>query len=163
MGVQQNFRGVIDVRNCTIEFKGIIYDSLTIQTFEMKWAGFLVKYRLENNEWLRGLYNERQRWVTVYLHHTFWTGMISTQRSEGMHVYFDDFVHLKSTLKQFVEQYDVSIGNKIQKKFQADFPSKNKQFQKAYTNSIFSLVQDQIKHMLYCHVVPQLQIRKFKI
>ncbi|KAL8473371.1 hypothetical protein ACS0TY_030270 [Phlomoides rotata] len=83
-----------------------------------------------------------------------------------MHAYFDDFVHSRSTLKQFVEQYDIAIGNKIQKEFQADFQSKNKvikcitcfawekQFQKAYTNSIFSLVQDQIKCMLYCHVVP---------
>ncbi|KAL8540461.1 hypothetical protein ACS0TY_001895 [Phlomoides rotata] len=83
-----------------------------------------------------------------------------------MHAYFDGFVHLRSTLKQFVEQYDIALGNKIQKEFQADFQSKNKvikcntsftwekQFQKAYTNSIFSLVQDQIKRMLYCHVVP---------
>ncbi|KAL8525019.1 hypothetical protein ACS0TY_014584 [Phlomoides rotata] len=53
-------------------------------------------------------------------------GMISTQRSEGMHVFFDDFVHSRSTLKQFVEQYDIPIGNKIQKEFQTDFQSKNK-------------------------------------
>ncbi|KAL8520773.1 hypothetical protein ACS0TY_011360 [Phlomoides rotata] len=164
--VPQKFIGVQDVRNYTVEFKGIVYDSLTIETFETKWAEFLVKYHLENNEWLKGLYNERQKWVPVYLHNTFWAGMISTQRSEGMHAYFDGFVHSRSTLKQFVEQYDIAIGNKIQKEFQADFQSKNKvikcntsfawekQFQKAYTNSIFNLVQDQIKRMLYCHVVP---------
>ncbi|KAL8511803.1 hypothetical protein ACS0TY_018296 [Phlomoides rotata] len=65
-----------------------------------------------------------------------------------------------------MEQYDITIGNKIQKEFVADFHSKNKiitcithfswekQFQKVYTNSIFGLVQDQIKRMYYCHVVP---------
>ncbi|KAL8529640.1 hypothetical protein ACS0TY_006901 [Phlomoides rotata] len=144
----------------------MVYDSLTIQIFETKWAEFLEKFGLQNNEWLRDLYNERQKWVPVYLHHTFWTRMISTHRSEGMHAYFDEFVHSRSTLKQFMEQYDIAIGNKIQKEFVADFQSKNKiitcithfpwekQFQKVYTNSIFGLVQDQIKRMYYCHVVP---------
>ncbi|KAL8491578.1 hypothetical protein ACS0TY_023247 [Phlomoides rotata] len=135
----------------------MVYDSLTVQTFETKWAEFLEKLGLQNNEWLRDLYNERQNWVPVYLHHTFWTRMISTQRSEGMHVYFDEFVHSRNTLKQFIEQYDIAIGNKIQKEFVVVFHSKNKiitcithfpwekQFQKVYTNSIFGLVQDQIK------------------
>ncbi|KAL8536814.1 hypothetical protein ACS0TY_012113 [Phlomoides rotata] len=59
------------------------------------------------------------------------------------------------------------MGNKIQKEFQADFQSKNKvikcvsefpwerQFQAAYTNSIFTLVQEQVKRTMYCHVMPQ--------
>ncbi|KAL8488635.1 hypothetical protein ACS0TY_024797 [Phlomoides rotata] len=83
--------------------------------------------------------------------------MISTQRSEGMHAYFDEFVHSRSTLKQFMKQYDIAFGNKIQKEFVIDFHYKNKiitcithfpwekQFQKVYTNLIFRLVQDQIK------------------
>ncbi|KAL8549062.1 hypothetical protein ACS0TY_008071 [Phlomoides rotata] len=66
-----------------------------------------------------------------------------------------------------MEQYDIAMGNKIQKEFQADFQSKNKvikcvsefpwerQFQAAYTNSIFTLVQEQVKHTMYCHVMPQ--------
>ncbi|KAL8542609.1 hypothetical protein ACS0TY_003479 [Phlomoides rotata] len=52
--------------------------------------------------------------------------MILTQRSEGAHAYFDDFVHSRSTLKQFMEQYDMDMDNKIQKEFIADFQSKNK-------------------------------------
>ncbi|KAL8491495.1 hypothetical protein ACS0TY_023201 [Phlomoides rotata] len=91
--------------------------------------------------------------------------MISTQRSEGMNAYFDDFVHSRSTLKQFMQQYDIAMGNKIQKEFQADFQSKNKvikcisefqwegHFQATYTNSIFTLVQEQVKHTMYCHVL----------
>ncbi|KAL8530644.1 hypothetical protein ACS0TY_007618 [Phlomoides rotata] len=66
-----------------------------------------------------------------------------------------------------MEQYDIAMGNKIQKEFQADFQSKNKvikcvlefpwerQFQAAYTNSIFTLVQEQVKHTIYCHVMAQ--------
>ncbi|KAL8466005.1 hypothetical protein ACS0TY_035209 [Phlomoides rotata] len=98
-------------------------------------------------------------WVPVYLNYTFWAGMLSTQRSGGMHAYFDEFVHSRSTLKQFMEQYKSAISNKIQKDFAADFKSKNKfpwelKFQKLYTNNICSLVQEEIQHMIYCHVVP---------
>ncbi|KAL8546642.1 hypothetical protein ACS0TY_006386 [Phlomoides rotata] len=88
---------------CSVDFKGIVYDSLTIENFEIRWSDFLVKYHLDNNVWLTGLYDERAKWVPVYLHETFWARMISTQRSEGMHAYFDEFVHSRSTLKQFME------------------------------------------------------------
>ncbi|KAL8550405.1 hypothetical protein ACS0TY_009011 [Phlomoides rotata] len=46
-----------------------------------------------------------------------------------MHAYFDEFVHSRSTLKQFMEQYDMAMGNNIQKEFIADFQSKNKNIQ----------------------------------
>ncbi|KAH6763044.1 hypothetical protein C2S52_020477 [Perilla frutescens var. hirtella] len=58
----------------------------------------------------------------------------------------------------------MAIRKKIQKKFHADFESKNKmrrclteykwetQFQEVYTNSIFKLVQDNIERMKYCFV-----------
>ncbi|KAL8472696.1 hypothetical protein ACS0TY_029786 [Phlomoides rotata] len=141
----------------------VVFTQMPSLQTNVKWAGFLVKFHLENNVWLRELYDARQKWLLVYLHHTFWVGMMSTQRSEGMHAYFDEFVHSRSTFKQFMEQYVMTIGNKIQKECLVDFHCKNKvikckmtfpwemQFQKAYTNSIFKLVQDETGRMMYCH------------
>lgn len=40
-----------------------------------------------------------------------------------MHAYFDDFVHSKNSLKEFMEQYEVTIGKKIQKEFMASHDS----------------------------------------
>ncbi|XP_052209300.1 protein FAR-RED IMPAIRED RESPONSE 1-like [Diospyros lotus] len=92
--------------------------------------------------------------------------MVSTQRSEGMHAFFDGYVHSMSTFKQFVEQYEIAMSTKIQKEFLADYDSKYKvikcisefdweiQFQQAYTNSMFKLVQNEIRRLLYCHVIP---------
>ncbi|KAH6783091.1 hypothetical protein C2S52_008050 [Perilla frutescens var. hirtella] len=133
-------------------------------TFETKWGEFLVEHHLENNKWLQDLFSEREKWVLVYLNHTFWVGMISTQRSEGMHAYFDEFLHSRCTLTQFMEQYEMAIGSKIQKEFHTDFDSKNRmrmclteykweaQFQKVYTNLIFHRLQDIIERMKYCFV-----------
>ncbi|KAL8527316.1 hypothetical protein ACS0TY_005259 [Phlomoides rotata] len=91
--VTKKFKHVANFDRCSVDFKGIVYDSITIENFETRWAEFLVKYHLENNVWL-----------TVYQHETFWARMISTQRSEGMHAYFDEFVHSRSTLKLVQEQ-----------------------------------------------------------
>ncbi|KAL8512287.1 hypothetical protein ACS0TY_018681 [Phlomoides rotata] len=69
-----------------------------------------------------------------------------------------------------MEQYDMTMGNKIQKKFIDDFQSKNKvvkcvstfcwekQFKQVYTNSIFKLFQEQINRMMYCQVIPSEEI-----
>ncbi|XP_058006625.1 protein FAR-RED IMPAIRED RESPONSE 1-like [Hevea brasiliensis] len=155
--VPEKFRGVINYDSACLEFKAVIYDSLTIEMFERNWNEFVVKHGLERNEWLSKLYVDREYWVPIYLNHTFWDGMVSTQRSESMHGYFDGYVNSMSTLKQFVEQYEIAMCDKNEKEFYADFKSKNtvlnciyvfeweQQFQKAFTNSIFKLVQEEIK------------------
>ncbi|KAL8469510.1 hypothetical protein ACS0TY_032381 [Phlomoides rotata] len=74
--VPEKFKNVVNFDGCSVGFRGIVYDNLRIETFEI-----------------------RTKWVPVYLHETFWVGMISTQRSDGMHAYFDEFVHSRSTLK----------------------------------------------------------------
>ncbi|KAG6536338.1 hypothetical protein ZIOFF_001392 [Zingiber officinale] len=138
--VPQKFKNVVDFDKAIVEFKAMVYDNITIGTFESKWAEFVRSHGMEGS-------------------------MISTQRSEGMHAYFDGYVHSMSTLKQFVEQYEIAISNKIQKEFRADHESKSKvmkcisqfewenQFQRSYTNSMFNLVQKEIMRVLYCHFI----------
>ncbi|KAF2305274.1 hypothetical protein GH714_003442 [Hevea brasiliensis] len=122
--VPEKFKGVTDYDSACLEFKAVIYDSLTIEMFERNWNEFVVKHGLERNEWLSKLYVDREYWVPIYLNHTFWAGMVSTQRSESMHAYFDGYVNSMSTLKQFVEQYEIAMCDKNEKEFYADFKSK---------------------------------------
>ncbi|KAI8524917.1 hypothetical protein RHMOL_Rhmol13G0186800 [Rhododendron molle] len=95
------------------------------------------------------MYLERKRWVPAYVKDVFWAGMSSTQRSEGMNAYFDGYVHAKTTLKQFVEQYENALGDKVESEHEEDAKSwrsyiplitdceLEKQFQSAYTNKKF--------------------------
>ncbi|KAF2295443.1 hypothetical protein GH714_032943 [Hevea brasiliensis] len=150
----EKFKGVEDFTKATNEFKALIFDTLMIEMFERNWNEFLTKYGLENNEWLTKLYFERESWVPIYLNHVFWAGMMSTQKSEGMHAYFDGYVNSRSTLKQFVEQYEMAICGKTEKELLSEFILKNrvvncisqfgweKQFQHAFTHEIFKLVQE---------------------
>ncbi|CAL5426495.1 unnamed protein product [Camellia sinensis] len=88
--------------------------------------------------------------------------MSTTQRNESMNAFFDGYVNSKTTLKQFVEQYDNALRSKVEKETNADFKSRNKlydclivyrfekQFRIAYTNSKFKEVQAELKRLVYC-------------
>ena len=64
--------------------------------------------------------------MPIYLWHTFWAGMLSTQRGESMHAFFDGYVNNRSTLKQFVNQFEIAIQAKSEKEFIVDFLTKYK-------------------------------------
>ncbi|KAK9289539.1 hypothetical protein L1049_007695 [Liquidambar formosana] len=94
----------------------------------------------------------------------FWAGMSTTQRSESMNAFFDGYLNSKTTLKQFVEQYDEALKKKIENENIADFSSFNstiplitdfefeKQFQNAYTHDMFRKFQAEIRGMICCNV-----------
>lgn len=81
-----------------------------------------------------------------------------------MHAFFDGYVNSRSTLKTFVEQYEIAMTDKIRKEMLADYQSKfvtircqsefrwEEQFAKAYTNNVFELLQKEIKKMWNCNV-----------
>ena len=85
------------------------------------------------------------------------------QHSESMNAFFDSYVGLKTTLKQFVDQYDNALRRKAEKENAQDhdsFKSMNscitryvieKQFQEAYTNKKFKEVHDEFRNQMYCY------------
>ncbi|XP_062081126.1 protein FAR-RED IMPAIRED RESPONSE 1-like [Humulus lupulus] len=144
--------------------KNVIYDSLTIEDFEEKWGQFLKEFNLSENVWLISLFKERHCWVLAFVNDIFWASMSTTQCSESMNSFFDDYVHSKTSLKQFVEQYDLALRNKVEKENPADFQSfstwipcvthfeTEKQFQVIYTHSKFNELQQELTGKLYCNV-----------
>ncbi|KAI8538105.1 hypothetical protein RHMOL_Rhmol09G0076400 [Rhododendron molle] len=125
--------------------RNTVFDSLSIGEFEENWKNFILTYQLGDNQWLIGLYEERHRWVPAFVKDIFWAGMSTTQRSESMNAFFDGYIHSKTTLKEFVGQYDNVLHNKVQKEDEEDARSFNvqvknvspygfeNQFQEAYT------------------------------
>ncbi|XP_034225566.1 protein FAR-RED IMPAIRED RESPONSE 1-like [Prunus dulcis] len=145
--------------------ENIVYDSLTNIEFEDRWKEMIEKYELQSNDWLRGLYDERRRWVPSFVKGSFWAGMSTTQRSESMNAFFDDHVNSKTTLKQFVEQYENALMTKVEKENQADYKSSSadiqcsthyfmeKQAQGVYTIAKFKEFQNELTGKMYCEVV----------
>ncbi|KAA8519173.1 hypothetical protein F0562_013429 [Nyssa sinensis] len=83
-----------------------------------------------------------------------------------MHAFFDGYVNVKKTLKQFVERYENTLKDKVQKETQEDFNCFNswlpcithydmeKQFAYAYTTAKFKEFQMELTGKIYCSLFP---------
>ncbi|XP_052198397.1 protein FAR1-RELATED SEQUENCE 4-like [Diospyros lotus] len=143
----------------------VVYESQSPEEFEEAWNSLIEKYALHDNDWLSGLYKERGRWVPCFVKTSFWAGMSTTQRSEGMKAFFDGYVHSKTSLKQFVEQYERAMRCKVEKEFQANVKSFSqmvpcvsrlaieKQFQEVYTIAKFKEFQEELTGKIYCSIM----------
>lgn len=159
LGGYKEYRDISNVLHCAV------YDSQSSAKFEETWHHMIVEFELGGNEWLRGLYNERHRWVPCYLKNSFWAGMSTTQRSESMNAFFDGYVNSKTTLKQFVEQYSNALKNKAQKEVEEDARCSShqlprvtsyameKQIRDVYTISKFQEFQQELVGKMYCEFV----------
>jgi hypothetical protein len=96
---------------------------LTCDEFEESWQRLLEMHNLQQNEWLQWLYDERYHWLPTYVKNTFWAGTSTTQRSESTNAFFDGYVGLKTTLEQFVDQYDNALRSKAKKENAEDHGS----------------------------------------
>lgn len=142
----------------------VVYDSLTLDEFEDCWTRLIEKYNLQGNEWLLDLYDERHRWAPAFLKGTFWAGMSTTQRSESVSSFFDGFVNSKTSLKQFLEQYENALRSKVEMENHEDINSFNscapcithyaieKQFRDAYTTTKFKEFQHELTRKMYCEL-----------
>ncbi|KAI8550595.1 hypothetical protein RHMOL_Rhmol06G0119400 [Rhododendron molle] len=111
--------------------------------------------KLESNKWLQGLFDIRESWVPVYNRGTFFAGMNTTRRSEGINSFFDGFVTHKSNLKEFVVKYEKALNRIVKRENDEDFESEHKFWivndhefllkhaAKVYTRNVFNKFKDE--------------------
>ncbi|KAL2898192.1 Protein FAR-RED IMPAIRED RESPONSE 1 [Bienertia sinuspersici] len=92
--------------------KDVVYDSLTPEEFEGRWISLIQSFKLEGNEWLNGLWEDRRRWVPAYVKDVFWEGMSTTQQVESIHHFFKGFMNAKTTLRNFVQKYTRALDHR---------------------------------------------------
>ncbi|XP_016191999.1 protein FAR1-RELATED SEQUENCE 5-like [Arachis ipaensis] len=102
------------------DLNDIVWNSRTEKSFEDNWADFIDEYNLHNNTWLSDLYDDRRMWIPIYFKGEFWAAMRNTQRSESMHAFYGGYLHSKTSLVQFVHEYDNVLGFKEQRKLEDD-------------------------------------------
>ena len=54
-------------KNIKSAMRSVVYDTFTEAEFEDQWSHFIKGFNLQDNEWLSELYNERSRWVPIFL------------------------------------------------------------------------------------------------
>ncbi|KAL2937990.1 Protein FAR-RED IMPAIRED RESPONSE 1 [Bienertia sinuspersici] len=138
-----------------------IYDSFTEEEFEKNWTSVIMMYELQENQWLSGLFDEREMWVPAYMRHLFLAGMKTTQRSESIHSFFDGYVSKTTRLCEFPQQYSYEMEVRANEEKEVDancwkytrtlltaFPFEA-QFRDVYTDAKFKEVQVQCSRVLY--------------
>ncbi|RYR62197.1 hypothetical protein Ahy_A04g019598 [Arachis hypogaea] len=59
-------------------------------------------------------------WVPIFFKGQFWASIRSTQRSDGMHSFFGEFLNCNTSLVQFIHEFDNVLGTMEQKKLEDD-------------------------------------------
>ncbi|KAL7617493.1 hypothetical protein Lser_V15G01281 [Lactuca serriola] len=148
----------------------IIYNSIKVDEFELAWEDMIDRFAVRDNDTLRKMFDDRERWAPVYLKDTFLAGMLTFQpveSTESTVPFFHGYVHQETSLKEFFEMHDLVIQNKIQKEAFDDRESTQStpklkticryesQLAKIYTKEIFSRFQFEVEMMSNCFSVSQ--------
>ncbi|KAJ4950440.1 hypothetical protein NE237_027272 [Protea cynaroides] len=144
------------------EYRKCIYTSRKPEEFESGWEALIMKYGLKENYWLKLMYDQRHLWVPLYLRDTFFAGMTTIKRSDGLNSYFDGFLHEGTPLSAFIPQYDQALKQLREKEADEDFvtmhaktvlTSKNpieEQAARVFTRNMFSVFRHEFLESSCC-------------
>nr|CAD1827364.1 unnamed protein product [Ananas comosus var. bracteatus] len=161
--VPEKLGGCNDYKEIKRSFKKAVFESLRPHEFDIEWSKLIEKYGLVYNEWLRSLFHDRHRWVPAFVKDTFWAGISVTRRGENMDSFFEGHIEAGTSIKQFLDKYEMIMETKYESEALADFESFHKvpplftqfymeeQLSEIYTIDIFAKFQDEVKALLYCH------------
>jgi zinc finger SWIM domain-containing protein 3 len=107
------------------DFKKCVYEDRSEAYFIEKWNELLSKYNLENNSWMRNLFDLRAKWAAVY-RDAFTADMASTQRSEGMNNVFKKRFRRKLGLSELLVECEKVSASLRENELDADFNSRRK-------------------------------------
>ncbi|RYR75824.1 hypothetical protein Ahy_A01g000406 [Arachis hypogaea] len=82
------------------------------------WCIWHITKKIQNK--LGDLFEERHMWVPIFFRGQFWASMRSTQRSKGTHSFFGGFLNCKTSLVQFIHEFDNVLRTKKQKELEDD-------------------------------------------
>ncbi|KAK7262023.1 hypothetical protein RIF29_28351 [Crotalaria pallida] len=147
-----------------------VYSSLRAEEFEATWEGMMKINEIRDHEWLQSLYEDRKRWVPVYLKETFLAGMFPFLPSDAVSLFFEGYLNKQTSLKEFLEKYNQVLETKRQLEALADLDSKTSSFMpksrsyfelqvsKLYTNEILRMFEREIEGMFSCCSTGQINV-----
>ncbi|KAF6146331.1 hypothetical protein GIB67_030200 [Kingdonia uniflora] len=113
------------------------------------------KYKLDDNVWMQGIFNIRQRWKPLWNRSTFFDGMSSTGRSESANNFINGCLAITTGWYSFVIKYEAVLLEVYKRESAKGFASEHKYCQvghhqallkdavKIYTRTMVHKLQDQ--------------------
>ncbi|XP_057529262.1 protein FAR-RED IMPAIRED RESPONSE 1 isoform X2 [Amaranthus tricolor] len=145
------------------KFNKCILKSWTDEQFELRWWKMIGRFDLQDDDWISSLYEDRKKWVPLFMSDIFLAGMSPPRRPESVISFFDKYIQRKLSLKEFVKQYGGILQNRYEEEAIADFdtwhkqpalksPSPwEKQMSALYTHAVFKNFQVEVLGVVGCH------------
>ncbi|KAF1860585.1 hypothetical protein Lal_00021629, partial [Lupinus albus] len=95
------------------DFKSEFYRLYNLEyasDFEQQWEIMVYNLDLSKDHHIVSLYSHRQFWALAYLKDYFFAGMTTTGRSESINSYIKKFLHVNTSLVDFVNQVGVAVN-----------------------------------------------------
>ncbi|KAJ1390846.1 Zinc finger, PMZ-type [Sesbania bispinosa] len=107
----------------TAAFTRCMLGDYDIGQFKRKWPTMVNQFGLQENRWVREMYDKRKMWATAYIRGNFFAGFRTTSRCEGLHSQIRKYVHSQSSLTEFVQQFQRCLYEMRFREAEADFAS----------------------------------------
>ncbi|CAN1175368.1 Protein FAR1-RELATED SEQUENCE 5 [Linum perenne] len=92
--------------------------------FTEKWDSFVEECELQSNTWVRDhLFNKRKQWAHTYLQNTFFGGMKTTSRCEGLNSILRNYVRHSCSLLEFFTSYGRWMKDLREEEIRLDYQS----------------------------------------
>ncbi|KAK9291910.1 hypothetical protein L1049_019861 [Liquidambar formosana] len=91
------------------------------EDFIHAWEAMLEKHGLRQNEWLRWMYREREKWAVAYGRNTFFVDMKSTHLGESLSSNFRNHLNSDLDVLQFFKHFERVLDEQRCKEMEASF------------------------------------------
>ncbi|CAL8174028.1 unnamed protein product [Prunus armeniaca] len=144
------------------EFKETIWEIYNIDEFEEKWHAIVTKSGLTNHLWLSSVFDLRKSCVPAYVKHVFAAGMSSSQRAEGFHAFFKQYISRRNSLMDFITRFQRVLSHQRQNELLADhinafekpqcalLMTMDKKMAEIYTKAMFQKFEHELMQSLPC-------------
>lgn len=161
----KHLAGVVkDYKKFNAAFQHCTYDIEEEDEFLNAWHAMLNMFELQDNKWLKRLFDKREHWALVYGRNTFSADMSSTQRSESMNNELKSYISIKYDMLTFFEHFDLLVADKRLEEVKCDFKATQttpklkaelnilRHASRVYTAAMFKIFQDQVLQTLNCDI-----------
>ncbi|KXG40043.1 protein FAR1-RELATED SEQUENCE 5 isoform X2 [Sorghum bicolor] len=98
-----------------------VYEYEEEEDFLLGWSTMLEKYDLRNNEWLRKLFQDRDKWAPVYNRHVFTADIKNSLQSESISSVLKKYLSPQFNLCSFFKHFEKVLDEHRYSELQADF------------------------------------------
>ncbi|KAI5340905.1 hypothetical protein L3X38_020179 [Prunus dulcis] len=144
------------------EFQKAIWDTDNKDEFDAKWNIVVTKAGLTDHPWLSSMFDLKESWVPAYTRQFFAAGMSSSQRAEGSHGFFKQYISRRNSLMDFIIRFERALSHQREKELVADHVDAfevaqcllpmpmNKQMATLYTRTMFQKFEQELIQSTAC-------------